>query len=104
MAALCAGRQGRFWEMNDLLFQQAEEIRQQDLPVRGLAERLALSLEEFDCCMGDPATRDLLARDIAEANRLGIRGTPAFRIDGQIYYGKVPDDRLKAAGINPPPP
>lgn len=104
MAALCAGRQGRFWEMNDLLFQQAEEIRQQDLPVRGLAERLALSLEEFDCCMGDPATRDLLAKDIAEANRLGIRGTPAFRIDGQIYYGKVPDDRLKAAGINPPPP
>lgn len=103
-AAICAGRQGRFWEMNDLLFQQADEIRQQNLPVRVLAERLVLSLEEFDCCMEDPATAERLARDIAEGNRLGIRGTPAFRIDGQIYYGKIPEERLQAVGITPPPP
>jgi len=104
LAAICAGRQGRFWEMNDLLFQQADEIRQREVPVRTLAERLALSLDEFDCCMGDPAAREVLDRDVAEANRLGLRGTPAFRIDGQVFYGKIPDERLKAAGIPPPPP
>ncbi|MBI4700051.1 MAG: thioredoxin domain-containing protein [Deltaproteobacteria bacterium] len=50
--AYCAGRQGRFWEMNDYLFQRAPTIRQQKTEPRDLARAPELDLEQFDCCFG----------------------------------------------------
>lgn len=93
-AAVCAGQQGRFWEMNDLLFQQADEIRTRDLSSDDIARRLELDLDAFRCCMTDPKATAIVDADVAEANRLGLRGTPAFVIDGQVHYGKIPDEAL----------
>jgi len=99
-AAVCAGRQGRFWEMNDFLFQQADEIREKNLGGEDIARRLELDMEAFRCCMADPEATAIVDADVAEANRLGLRGTPAFVIDGQVHYGKIPEEvlsRLDAA-------
>jgi protein-disulfide isomerase/uncharacterized membrane protein len=97
--ALCAGRQGRFWEMSDLLFQQADEIREKDLSAKELAGRLELDQDAFLCCLDEAATKEAVARDVAEAGSLGIKGTPAFVIGGTVYYGKIPAEALEAAGI-----
>ncbi|MBM4394412.1 MAG: thioredoxin domain-containing protein [Deltaproteobacteria bacterium] len=92
--AFCAGRQGRFWEMNDFLFQHADEIRKERLSAEDIALRLELNPDVFRCCMDDKATATAIARDVEEGNAHGIKGTPAFVIDGTVYYGKIPDDAL----------
>lgn len=96
--ALCAGRQGRFFEMNDYLFQHADEIRAQNLSSEEIARRLELDLDRFRCCLDEASVREAIVQDIEEARRLGVEGTPAFVIDGRVYYGRIPDevlDRLK---------
>ncbi len=100
--ALCSGRQGRFWEMNDFLFQQADEIREKDLSATDIAGRLELDLDAFRCCLDEASTKEALAVDVAEANALGIKGTPAFVVNGQVNYGKIPSAALEAAGIVAP--
>jgi len=93
--AVCAGRQGRFWEMNDFLFQHADEIRAQALSATDIAARLELNRDAFDCCMRDDSAIAIIAADVAEANRLGIKGTPAFLINGTVHYGRIPDEALR---------
>ncbi|MBM4353102.1 MAG: hypothetical protein FJ109_04790 [Deltaproteobacteria bacterium] len=93
--AVCAGRQGRFWEMNDFLFQHAAEIRSAKLPADEIARRLELDPDQFQCCMNDSTVLDALKRDIEEGISLKLEGTPAFVIDGKVYYGKIPDEAVK---------
>ncbi len=92
--SVCAGHQGRFWEMNDFLFQQADEIRTRNLSANDIARRLELDLDAFRCCMEDPKATAIVDADIAAANELELRGTPAFLIDGQVHYGKIPEEAL----------
>ena len=92
--AVCAGKQGRFWEMNDFLFQHAKEIRSSGLSAADIAKRLELDLDEFTCCMDDSATMDSIKKDVEEGIGLSLRGTPAFLIDGKVYYGKIPEEAV----------
>ncbi len=93
--AICGGRQGRFWEMNDFLFQHAAEIRSANLPADEIARRLELDLDQFQCCMNDSTVVDAIKKDIDEGIGLKLEGTPAFVIDGKVYYGKIPDEAVK---------
>jgi len=94
--AVCAGQQGRFWEMGDYLFHNAQTIRAQRLSATDIASTLALDLGRFQCCMDDPQSMRPIEADLQAAAALNLRGTPAFVIDGQIYYGKISDEALKA--------
>jgi predicted DsbA family dithiol-disulfide isomerase len=96
--AVCAGRQGRFFEMVDYLFHNAQQIRAQSIAATDIARSLALDLGKFDCCMTDAQTRQPIDTDLQEAAKLNLRGTPAFVIDGRAYYGKIPEEALKKLG------
>lgn len=77
LAAICAEFQGRFAEMNDLLYEfdfLSENPDWSDLAVRaGVPDR-----EEFSQCHTGPAARDRLAEDVQLAASLGIGATPSF--------------------------
>jgi protein-disulfide isomerase len=94
--AFCAARQGRFWEMNDLLFQRQSEIRGDKATAEDLARRLELDVDRFQCCMTSEDTAAHIAADLREGASYQIRGTPAFVVDGEVYLGKVPTTVLKA--------
>lgn len=93
--AICAGRQGRFWEMNDFLFQHAEDIRTKGLTAVEIAKRLELNPDDFQCCFDDSTVLDEIMADVAEGNEHELEGTPAFLIDGNVYYGKIPDEAVE---------
>lgn len=97
--AVCAGYQGRFFEMNDFLFQHADEIRQKEMTAEDIARRLELDLSRFRCCMEDPEVSRAIARDIEAGRELGIQGTPAFVIDGKIYYGRIPREVIESLSM-----
>jgi len=85
-AAECAGRQNRFWEMHDLLFQKPKELGISDL--RRHAAQLALEPGEFDACLaGDMVNR--VRADIEFAKSLGVTGTPTFLVGARLSDGTV---------------
>jgi len=103
-AALCAGDQGKFWELHDWLFANKNNISHDTLVAQ--AEAIPLDVAVFTQCLGTRAHKDQVDADAAEAAAFGIRGTPGFVINGRILTGAQPldafiaviDDELKRAG------
>jgi protein-disulfide isomerase len=94
-AAEAAARQGRFWEMHDVLFRN--QLRLEPADLRRFAERLGLDLERFESDVADPATRDRIERDIETGLQSGVDGTPTLFIDGRRYDGPRDADSLGQA-------
>lgn len=92
--ASCAGQQGRFWEMNDFLFQHAREIRKEKLSADEIAKRLELNQEDFECCMADDRVTEAIKQDIEAGIEHELRGTPAFLVNDKVYYGKIPEEAV----------
>jgi protein-disulfide isomerase len=87
-----AARQGRFWEMHDLLFANQRQLEDADL--RHRAERLGLDLTRFEADRVDPAIAARVERDVASGTRSGVDGTPSLFIDGTRYLGPRDPDSL----------
>jgi protein-disulfide isomerase len=80
-----AARQGRFWEMHDVLFRSQRHLESADL--RRYAERLGLDMARFESDSVDPAVAELVERDVESGERSGVDGTPTLFIDGTRYRG-----------------
>lgn len=71
--AECAGDQGKFWEMTDLLFAGAGVTRPQ---LSQYAKTLGLNVSKFDACVDNGDFADKVAADAADAQGAGGTGTP----------------------------
>lgn len=89
-AAICAGDQGRFWEMNDALFENQAAQR----PVGELAARLGLDLTAFGRCQDAPGTARRLDEEIASGLRAGVAATPTYAVGRALYQGTLPAEVL----------
>jgi len=95
-AARCAGEQGKFWEMRDVLINHASDLK--DESILGYAGALNLNVATMTSCMKADKFKDALAADSAEAAKLSISGTPSFviarsnteELDGNRVVGALP--------------
>ena len=87
-AAEAAGRQGKFWPMHDKLF--AGQRLLSDAQYDAWAKEIGLDLERFKQDASSPAVKERVQRDLAEAEKLGVTGTPAFFINGRYLSGAQP--------------
>lgn len=99
IAAECARRQGRFWEMHDRLF--ADQARLDDGSLGAHADTLGLNAVVFRSCQADPAIADRIARDASGARSLRIGGTPAFFIGTVQSDGRVRVTRTMRGAVSP---
>jgi protein-disulfide isomerase len=95
-AAHCAGEQGRFWPMHESLL--ARDMRLEDAPVLAKAQALGLDVPRFRECVLSNKYEDAIARNAAQADALGVNGTPTFII-GHVTHGEL--DGLRIAGALP---
>ncbi len=86
MAANCAGEQGRFWEMHRALFTTPSQLSAG--LYLNLAQELKLDRAKFSACLNNPQHEREILRDMEEATRLGITGTPSFLV------GKIQGETL----------
>jgi len=93
LLALYAATQGRFWQMNDLLFSLREEHKQ--INMKELSKKSGLETKDLARMVGHPLLLQKLQRDIQDALSLGIEGTPAFVIDGNVYTAQIAPEILK---------
>jgi Na+/H+ antiporter NhaA/glutaredoxin len=94
-AAEAAGRQGRFWEMHDLLLDHQDNLRIMDL--LGYARRLGLDEEMFHDDMSRKTAAERIAADLESADLSGVSGTPTFFVNGRRHYGAYDVHTLKEA-------
>ncbi len=88
-ASECAGQQEKFWEYHNIVyahqgigFTQANMIQ--------LAEDLNLDTTAFESCLATFPDRESLEDDIRLAEVMGVRGTPAFLVNGIPLAGAYP--------------
>ena len=60
-----------------------------------MAARFNFDPQAFSASLNSREKLQILRRDIIEGLKLGITGTPAYQIDGDVYQGHIPPDVLK---------
>ncbi len=117
-AAEAAAKQGKFWEMHDILFERAHQQTEDGKLADGewvaasnsqpffelYAKALGLDIEKFKTDMKSSEVNDAINADIAEGKKLGLSGTPSFILDGKKIdspndlagFSKLIDDAIKA--------
>ena len=85
---------GKFWEMNDLLYQLSDK---KFINTRKIGAKIGLNYQGLSLSSKDPVLRYALKHDIAIGIRLGITGTPGFVINGKVYLGQIPPEIIKKA-------
>jgi protein-disulfide isomerase len=84
-AAECAADQGRFWDLHDGFFRQAELTADR---IAAEVARLALDQKRYDACM-DADAIERVRTEAATAQRFKIASTPAFLVGEIQADGKV---------------
>jgi thiol-disulfide isomerase/thioredoxin len=74
VAALAAGRQGKFWEFQNLLFSNFSQLS--DQKVQEIAKELSLDEKLFKKDLKDPKIVAAINKDIRDGTKAGVRGTP----------------------------
>jgi len=85
VASEAAARQGRFWEMHDVLFANQARLDPDDL--RGYAIDLDLDIARFDADCEDEELYRKIELDERSAMDSGARGTPTFYLNGTRHRG-----------------
>ncbi len=82
LTALAADRQGKFWDMHDLLYENYNRLNPKKIDA--LATQAGLDLEQLKQDRVDPQLNALINRDINEGTAIGVRGTPTIFVNGRL--------------------
>ena len=85
IASVCAGDQNQFFEFIGLSFANQKSFSKIK-PVE-LAEKLNLDIDAFNRCLVSPMASQVIDVDINEADRLKVKATPTFYINGHYFSG-----------------
>jgi protein-disulfide isomerase len=92
-AALAANEQGKFWEMHDILFKNQQALSAADL--EKYAKEIGLNLDRFKAAMDSHKFAAQIDADTKQGSELGVSGTPAAFVNGQLVSGAQPVDAFK---------
>lgn len=91
--AIAAGYQGKYWDMNALLFDK--EFQGEDSIVNNAKSIRGLNIEKLQKDAHSDKVMKELQKEIDEANSIGIDGVPALRINIETKIGIMPYEELK---------
>jgi len=80
-AAEAAGRQGKFWEMADVLFTRQRALEDADL--ERYAEQIGLDMERFRADFASEEVAKAVDADRAEGEKAEVEGTPTVYVNGR---------------------
>ena len=94
VAAEAAGKQGKFWEMHDIIFENQTRLHLSALIE--YAKLIGLDVEQFKNDLADDTLAEKVESDFESGMRSGVNATPTFFINGEKYTGNWKEDILEA--------
>ena len=97
-AARCADAEGKYWELRDVMIDNAKSLSRADID--GYAKALGLNVDKLNACIDSGKHQAGIDADIADAGKIGVTGTPSFvigikegdAVNGQIVVGAKPTE------------
>jgi len=93
LLTIYATEKGKFWEVNDLLFDIARKSG--DVKLSLVAERTGMDFEGMRQIYQDESLWQKLWDDIRDGLQYEIDATPGYIINGQLYLGHIPPEILR---------
>jgi len=96
-AARCADDQGAFWGYHDLIFYNVDNPQLPGLERTSFdlfALYLELDMESFGACMDNHTHQAAVNESRQQASAIGVSGTPAILLNGQLITGIESYDEL----------
>ncbi len=90
-AAMCANKQGKFWEMHEELFGNQKDwsgLSDPSAKFKEYAQTIGINASSFASCLSNHDTQAEIQKDQQDADAAGVNGTPAFWIIGKDGTGK----------------
>ncbi|MCX5962377.1 MAG: thioredoxin domain-containing protein [Cyanobacteria bacterium] len=88
LASWAAQQQGKFWQYHNALFDQQKTLNTNSYT--SIATTLGLDLAKFDRDRKSPQAKAAVEADQRLGEALGIDGTPAIILNGELLSGAVP--------------
>jgi len=91
-ASMCINEQNadKFWKYHDLLFKNQDKL--DDASLEKYAKDVGANVDKFKECFASKRFKDLVQSDLDAGEKLGVRSTPTFFINGQLVSGALPID------------
>jgi protein-disulfide isomerase len=92
-AAMCAGAQGKFWQMHDAIFDSQQRWAAASAPAPvfdSLARTAGVDIQRWRSCVSSGVTKPLIQADYRRASAAGVRSTPTFLIGDAVLTGAHP--------------
>lgn len=87
IAAQCAVRDGKFWEIQEIFFKQQTTVDTNE--ILDIGKSLGLGEGYVDCVINE-MTLPEVEQDIEDGLKNGIEGTPTFVVNGKVLVGAAP--------------
>ena len=91
-ATIAADKQGKFWEMHDLLFENQDSLQTANLD--DYAKKIGLDMKRFKADMQSKDTDKKIAADLAEGKVVGVDSTPSIFVNDRRFV--FPPDQIGA--------
>ena len=95
-AAEAAAKQGKFWDMYDMLYGKQSEWSTLPDPLNTFADYaglLGMNVDEFKTSVSNRLYKDIIQADTDDGTKLGVTGTPTFFINSVLFApnaGRIP--------------
>ena len=80
-AAVAAAKQGKFWEMHDIIFQNNRELSFDKL--KEYAGKIGLDVPRWEKDFNSPEIDQQVQKEMAEGRAADVNGTPTFFVNGK---------------------
>jgi protein-disulfide isomerase len=87
-AAEAAGKQGKFWEMHDMLYEKQNDWSTQPDPTDKFVQyagAIGINVDEFKTSISQMQFADVIKADVDDGNSLSVNGTPTFFINSVLF-------------------
>lgn len=94
-ASLCVNAQStdKFWKYHDKLFANSDKLDGESL--KKFAKEVGANEAEFQKCMDEKRFAKAVEEDMAYGNKIGVRSTPTFFVNGKAVQGAQPIEAFK---------
>lgn len=93
-ASMCVNEQGsaKFWKFHDIVFKNQNKLDNDS--IAGYAKQAGADEKKFKECFDSKKYASFVQSDMSYAEKMGVRSTPTFFINGQIVSGAVPIEQF----------